>query len=241
MTVRALLFAPLAIALSGCFWGGSVKESAPTAQRIVRIDWYGQQCFRIKSALGIAVLTNPFAPGTTEFSAPKNLAPEIILVSTEKPDANYVDLVDNTPHILRGSVGVGTNTSSGLRILGVPVFKNPETQDVGDMNVIYRWSMDGLRFCFLGQLGTLPPPADLQRIGRVDVLFIPASGTLTGAQRQQIVEALQPRIIVPMGSSGAVSRYASGYTAVYRLSGSAALLSRDSLPAVPTVLVFRAP
>lgn len=241
MTVRALLFVPLALALAGCFGGGSARESTPAAQRIVRVDWYGEQCFRVKSALGIALLTNPFAPGSTDFTPPKNLAPEIILISNERSDANYVDLVDNTPHILRGSVGVGTNTSSGVRFLGVPVFKDPETQDVGDMNVIYRWTMDGLRFCFLGQLATLPPPADLQRVGKVDILFVPASGNLTGAARQQIIEALQPRIIVPMGSASSVSRFASGYTSVYRLAGSAALLSRDSLPAVPTVLLFRAP
>lgn len=241
MTLRALFLAPLALLLAGCFGGGSAKPSADAAQRIVRIDWYGQQCFRVRSALGLAVLTNPFAPGSTEFEPPKNLSPELILVSTEKPDSNYVDLVDNTPHILRGSVAVGTNTTAGLRVLGVPVFKNPETQDVGDMNVIYRWQMDGLKFCFLGQISALPTPADLQRLGKVDILFLPVTGGLTGADRQRLMEALSPRIIIPMGPAGAIGRFASGYTAVYRLTGSAALLSRDSLPALPTILVFRAP
>ena len=101
------------------------------------------------------------------------------------------------------------------------------------MNVIYRWSMDGLRFCFLGELDTLPSPADLSRIGRVDILFMPVSGTdLTGSQRQQIIEKLAPQIIIPMGSTSAMSRFASGYTSVYRLTRSAALLSRDALPVV---------
>ncbi len=241
MIIRSALPVLLALLLAGCF-GGSLQKPAGQPQRIVRVDWYGEQCFRVKSALGIALLTNPFSPGSTDFTPPKNLAPEVVLISSEKPDANNIDLVDNTPHILRGSVGVGTNSVSGIRILGTPIFKNPETQDVDGMNVTYRWSMDGLKFCFLGKLDTLPAPADFARIGRVDVLFLPVSGTdLTGPQRQQIIEQLRPQIIIPMGSLSAMNRFAGGYTSVYRLNGSAALLSRDALPAVPTVLLFRAP
>ncbi len=242
ITVRFFFLVVLpALALAGC-GGGSIQQPAAGPQRIVRVDWYGQQCFRIKSALGIAILTNPFAAGSTSFSPPKNLTPEIVLVTTEKLDANNVDLVDNTPHILRGSVGVGASTIAGMRIQGFPVFSNPEQQNVDGMNVIYRWSMDGLKFCFLGDLDALPAPGDLDRIGKVDVLFMPVSGVdLTGAQRQQIVAQLRPQIIVPMGSLGAMNGFASGYTSVYRLTRSAALLSRDALPAVPTVLLFPAP
>jgi len=241
MTARLSLVAVFALLLAGC-GGGSIQKPTGQPQRIVRVDWYGDQCFRVRSALGVAMLTNPFTPGSTDFPEPKNLTPEIVLISSENPEANNVDLVDNTPHILRGSVGAGTNTVGGIRILGVPVFKNPDVQDVSGMNVTYRWTMDGLKFCFLGQLETVPPPADLSRIGRVDVLFLPVSGTdLTGPQRQQIIEALRPQVIVPMGTVSAMNRFAGGYTSVYRLNGSAALLSRDALPAVPTVLLFRAP
>ncbi len=206
------------------------------------MDWYGYECFRIKSTLGLSILTNPFSPGTTDFSEPKNLAPEVLLVTTENPTANYIDLVDNTPHILRGSVGIGTNNASGIRIVGTPVFKNPDTQDVSGMNVVYSWAMDGLRFCFLGELTTMPSAQDLSRIGHVDVLFMPVSGDdLTSAQRQQIITQLRPQVIIPMGSLSAMSRFASGYTSVYRLNRPAALLSREALPAQPTVLLFPAP
>jgi L-ascorbate metabolism protein UlaG (beta-lactamase superfamily) len=245
MTARLLSLAALASMLTGCglwpFQKSTPQTQAPV-QRLVRVDWYGYQCFRIKSALGLSILTNPFGPGTTDFSQPKNLTPEIILSSTESPDANYVDVADNTPHILRSAVGVGTNTASGIHILGVPVFSNPEVQDVTGMNVIYRWSMDGLKFCFLGELQSPPASQDLSRIGNVDVLFMPVSGTsLTSAQRDQIIQQLRPRVIVPMGSLSDMNRYARGYTAVYELNGTAALLSRDSLPAVQTVLLFKAP
>ena len=249
MTIRLSFLAVLALGLTGCSslwppWPFSKPDAAPQApqQRLVRVDWYGYQCFRIKSALGLSILTNPFAPGSTDFTQPKNLTPEIILSTTEKPDSNYVDLVDNTPHILRSSVGTGLNTASGIRIMGLPVFKNPESQDPDGMNVIYRWSMDGLKFCFLGQLQTVPASQDLSRIGNVDVLFMPVSGSaLNSAQRQQIIQQLRPQVVIPMGNLSDMNRFAAGYTAVYRLNGTAALLSRDALPAVQTVLLFKAP
>jgi L-ascorbate metabolism protein UlaG (beta-lactamase superfamily) len=243
MTLRHLSFLALVFALAGCFGGGGRQNSEPSAQqRLVRVDWYGYQCFRIKSTLGLSILTNPFAPGSTDFAEPKNVAPEVLLVTTEDPTANYIDLVDNTPHILRGSVGVGTNNASGIRIVGTPVFKNPDTQDVSGMNVIYSWSMDGLRFCFLGELNTMPAPQDISRIGRVDVLFVPVSSSdLTSSQRQQLITQLRPQVIIPMGALSAMSRFASGYTSVYRLNRPAALLSREALPAQPTVLLFPTP
>lgn len=247
MTARSLLLATLALTLTGCsLWPFHRSEPPATPdsqqQRLVYINWYGQQCFRIRSTLGLAILTNPFSPGSTEFAEPKGLTPEVILSTSETPDANYVDMTDNTPNILRSSVGIGMNSPSGIRILGVPVFRNPEVPDASGMNVIYRWSMDGLRFCFLGKLERVPSAQDLARIGQVDVLFVPVSGTdLNAAQRQQIFEVLRPTVIIPMGSLAAMNRFASGYTAVYRLNGSAALVSRQALPAVPTVLLFKAP
>jgi L-ascorbate metabolism protein UlaG (beta-lactamase superfamily) len=246
MTARSLTLAALALTLTGCsLWPFSHKAPPATdsqQQRLVYINWYGYQCFRIRSTLGLAILTNPFSPGSTDFAEPKGLTPEVILSTSESPDANYVDVTDNTPNILRSSVGIGMNNASGIRILGVPVFRNPESQDASGMNVIYRWSLDGLKFCFLGKLESLPSQQDLSRIGQVDVLFVPVSDTnLTSAQRQQIFDKLRPQIIVPMGSLAAMNRFASGYTSVYRLNGSAALVSRQALPAVPTVLLFRAP
>lgn len=242
MMRRILAFGALAILFSGCFFWSGGETSVPAAQRLIRVDWYGEQCFRIQSSLGISILTNPFAPGTTSFTAPKGPEPDILLVTHEETNANYIDIVDNNPRIFRGSVGVGTNSASGINILGVPTFLNQETQDVTGMNVIFRWAMDGLRFCFLGNVREALTPEQISRIAAVDVLFVPV-GTqgLSIVDRNAIVAALRPRVVIPMGSAAAVSRYASGFSAVYRLNSSGALLSRERLPAQQTVLLFRTP
>ena len=124
MTARLLTCAALAFTLTGCGLWPFSKSSAqeqPQAQRMVRIDWYGFQCFRIKSALGLSILTNPFSPGTTDFAQPKNLTPEILLCTTESPDTNFVNMPDNTPNILRSAVGVGTGDQVLQQTTGSPV------------------------------------------------------------------------------------------------------------------------
>lgn len=241
MITRRPIILLFLVVLAGC-GGRAVQQPVAERQRLVRVDWFGNQCFQIKSTLGVAILTNPFSPGTTDFSEPKNLHPEVVLVSNEESDVNYIDMVESTPHVLRGSVGTGPQSAQGIRILGVPIYRNPDGSGSGDMTVAYRWTMDGLKFAFLGKLDRPLTNAEASKIGRVDVVFIPVSGTdLTNADRSDILSKLRPQVIIPMGTVSAANRFASGLTSVYRLREPAALLSEEALPAQPTVLVFRAP
>lgn len=229
-----------ALVLSGC--GGRVipmPESAP--QRLVRVDWYGYESFRVRTSLGLSILTNPFSPGTTESSPPKGLEADVVLITDEDSKRNYVDGIENAPRVFRGSVGLGANSAAGVRLFGVPVYRNPDDPTAtAKMSVMFRWASDGLKFGFLGNLPSMPTAQDLSRLGSVDILFLPLSGdNLTTANRLEIIKGLKPTLIIPMGSSSAISRFAAGFTSVHRLNGSAALLSRESLPAQQTILVFR--
>jgi L-ascorbate metabolism protein UlaG (beta-lactamase superfamily) len=227
--------------LAGC--GGRMESPTALPQRSVQIDWYGHQCFRIKSSMGITVLTNPFAPGSTGHPSPSGLKPEILLVTNEERTANYVDLVDNAPRIFRGSVGIGTYTSAGVRIVGVPTFPVAGVEAVAGMNVVYRWTMDSLRFCFLGLIMNPLSPSDAAKIGPVDILFMPVGSPdgLSNAERAEIITQLRPKVVIPMGQAGAVDAWASSLPHIYRLGGSAARLSPEAMPQVQTALVFRAP
>jgi hypothetical protein len=229
----------LALLLAGC--GGRVVPSPDaSAQRLVRVDWYGFESFRIRTSLGLSILTNPFAAGTTEFSPPKGLETDVVLITDEDSSRNYVDGIENTPRVFRGSVGVGANSAAGVRLLGVPVYPNPEQPGGSALSVMYRWASDGLKFAFLGDLPSMPSPLELSRIGPVDILFLPLSGDkLNTSNRMEIIRQLRPNLIIPMGSRTAMARFAGGFASVHRLNGPAALLSKESMPAQQTVLLFR--
>lgn len=213
------------------------------AARQVRVDWLGHESFLFRSSLGTTILTNPFEPSATGRAFPKNLRPDIVLISSEQPDANNLNALDNTPTVFRGAVGVGPNNAAGIRIRGVPTYKNPEKEDAADMNLVFVWTLDGVRFCFAGNIEGPLSASEAIQIGQVDVLLLPIGvpASLTNSERQSIVGQLRPRIIIPMGREAEIPGWTAGYTNVHRLPGSSVLLSRETMPFEPTVLVFANP
>ncbi len=224
MILRSLL--PIALAALTIFTGCGGREPAPTTtpSREVRVDWLGQQSFRITSALGTKIITNPYSSGF-----PGDQRPDIVLISTERSDSNNVDAFDNSPTVFRGAVGMGANNATGLRFRGIPTFKNPEVETPESMNLVFVWTLEGIRFCFLGHLQSELTPSQVLQIGSVDVLFAPAGRASAAA-----VSQLRPRVIIPMGRETFVSR-------TYPLPGSSVLLTRQTLPVEQTALVFGRP
>jgi L-ascorbate metabolism protein UlaG (beta-lactamase superfamily) len=204
------------------------------------MDWLGHESFLITSSIGRKVLTNPYGPGTTDRSFPRGLRPDVLLVSTERSDANYVDAFDNSPTTFRGAMGIGTNNAAGLRIRGVPTYKNPAREDEGGMNLVFAWSLEGMRFCFLGNIENPLTPWQIQQIGPVDVLFVPVGlpSGLTDVSRRTIAAQLSPRLIVPMGRPEAFPAFASQFPKVFRPRKPSILISKEILPVEPMVLLF---
>lgn len=227
------LFAVLCgmILLAGCGGRETVAAGAP---RETRVEWLGHQTFRITSSIGTSILTNPFSPGTGGRTLPSPLKPDIVLVSHERPEADHVDGVDNQPVVFRGSVGTGVNNATGIRIRGVPTFRNPDVETVDGMNVVYSWQMDGMKFCFLGALQRPLTAAQASLLGTVDVVFVPVGGPLSAADRQEVILRLRPRLVIPMGPGAGGWSYGE----VLRAGGKSAGFSRAALPLQTSTLHF---
>ncbi|MEI6338614.1 MAG: MBL fold metallo-hydrolase [Verrucomicrobiota bacterium] len=229
-------------ALTGCGGGESVVPGGLPARQ-VRVDWMGHESFLFRSSLGTKILTNPFESGTGGRTLPAGLRPDIILVSTEQPDTNNVDAADNTPAIFRGAVALGPNNANGIRIRGVATYKTPGKEEVLDMNIVFSWTLDGVRFCFAGNIAHPLSVTEMSQIGPVDVLFLPVGipAGLTEATRQILISQLRPRVIIPMGHAAEISGWAAGFSNVHRVPGSSVLLSREALPAGQTVVILAPP
>ena len=228
--MRRLVFGlALVLALAGC---GGETHAPKSAPRFTRIDWLGNQCYRITSPIGTSILTNPYAAKTSGRTLPSPLKTDIVLVTTERPDSNNINAIDNQPAILRGGVGIGLSTITGISIRGIPTYRNPEILSVDGMNLTYTWMMDGMRFCFLGRQ-TRPFDADqLSQVGPVDILFMPMDW-LGGESRNAILSQLRPKVVIPMGSTGGWSHGDSR-----GVQGSTVSFSRQMLPAQPVTFVF---
>jgi len=226
---RLALLAAAALALAGC--GTPETPNQPSVRRETQVEWLGNQCYRFTSSIGTTILANPYAVKTGGRTLPTPLKSDVVLITSERSDFNNINAVDDQPSVLRGGVGIGVNNVTGIRILGVPNYRNPEMPTSDGMNLFFTWTMDGMRFCFAG-VPTRPLDADqLAQIGSVDVLLF-TPDALSPEARAQVIDQLRPRLVIPTGVSG----WSTGE--VRASQGSKFAFTREMLPQQTTTLLL---
>jgi L-ascorbate metabolism protein UlaG (beta-lactamase superfamily) len=63
---------------------------------------------------------------------------------------------------------------------------------------VYVVHLDDLAFCHLGELGHDLTRTQIEDLGEVDVLFVPAYGSLPPAKLAELAAAIEPRAIIPL-------------------------------------------
>lgn len=214
----------------------------------IQVEWLGHNCFLITSTLGLRIATDPFDPSVLNYPTPDNLRSDVLLVSHEDSTVNYTDLVVNAPQTFRSSAGVGSNQAGGIRFRGVGTHANPLQPTISGMNTVYHWTMDGVRFCFLGGIQRALSEDARREIGEVDVLFLPVGSPyqLSDSERDTLIGQLNPKIIIPMGYStrhsqhlelGRLEAWLAGKPNVVRLERNRFQIQPDNLPERQTIMV----
>ena len=87
-----------------------------------------------------------------------------------------------------------------VTVQAVPTFHDDCGGQKRGRNLMMLIEMDGLRLLHCGDLGHLLPEETIASLGRVDVLLIPVGGffTLSPESAARTVEAIRPRVTVPM-------------------------------------------
>lgn len=163
----------------------------------VSVTWFGQSCFLLKDAEGLTLLIDPFDPSKTGYPDPglRETEVNVMLITHEHFDHNYVQLVKGAANTVRGA---GTHQAGPVLVKGISSSHGPNGG--GTPNTIFTWSLGGINFCHLGDLGVALSQEQISEIGAVDVLFIPVGGyyTIDASQATQVVEMLKPKIVIPM-------------------------------------------
>lgn len=167
------------------------------------ISYHGHSEFYLESADGFALLTDPY---DRHVGYPMHSwRADGVTVSHGHSDHNDVSKALGTPALVDGE-GVWM-LSPEVKVTAIPSFHDDAQGTKRGNNLIMRIEMDGLVLAHLGDLGEALSPAQQKALGRVDILLVPVGGyyTIDAQGAKAAVDALQPRMIIPMHYKTAVN------------------------------------
>ena len=172
----------------------------------VELKWLGHACFFLKSSQGLRIVTDPFEGGMGErigfprLKDREEIVADIIIVSHEHGDHNAVDEVNQANGGALIVRGTGKSEAKGIIFRGIGTFHDKEKGARRGPNTIFVFTVDGITFCHLGDLGHQLSDEQIKEIGEVDVLLIPVGGgpTINAEEATEITNKLKTKIAIPM-------------------------------------------
>ncbi len=162
---------------------------------MLQIRWHGHACFEITN--DIKIVTDPHDGRSIGIPTP-NVAADIILVSHDHYDHNSVKTVEkeNSKIVTDGR----KRNIFNVEIKGVLSYHDESQGEKRGKNIIFKFNIDGINFCHLGDLGHDLDEDTVEKIGDVDILFIPVGGnfTINAEKAWSVVNKIKPKIVVPM-------------------------------------------
>ncbi|HID87044.1 MAG TPA: lactamase [Anaerolineae bacterium] len=160
----------------------------------MEIVWYGHACFRLRGKEG-SVVTDPYDK-TIGYHLPR-LSANVVTVSHDHPGHSYVRGVRGHPKIIAGP---GEYEVKGIFIFGIPAFHDRKQGKQRGRNTVYLFEFEDLTICHLGDLGHVPAQPQVEALSDIDVLLIPVGAlhTLNASMAAEVINLLEPRIVVPM-------------------------------------------
>jgi L-ascorbate metabolism protein UlaG (beta-lactamase superfamily) len=177
----------------------------------IMVRWHGQSFFEIITTKGTRIVFDPHlidAYGRNVVNA------DLVLLSHEHSDHTQTSVVENLDkakvlHGIKDEKGDGKKldwnaideTFKDVKIRTLGTYHDQMNGMQRGLNNIFILEFDGLKVVHLGDLGHTLSPAQLKKLGDVDVLFVPVGGvyTLNGEDAAKVVKQIKPRrYVIPM-------------------------------------------
>ena len=223
-----------------------VYASIRTAARAdeVTIRYAGHSTYVIETPDGVRIATD--YTGTYDTGG----LPDVVTMNRAH-DTHYTDFPDpGIAHVLRGWNPDGGAVNHELTLDDVWIRNVPTNIRRGggtlyDGNSMFVFEVAGVCIAHLGHLHHLLTPEHIEALGRIDVVLAPVDGSYT-LDLEGMVEVLKEigaPLVIPMhyfstwGLDRFLTRLGQGYK-IERSAEPVVLLSRESLPKEPTLLVL---
>lgn len=162
------------------------------------ITYHGKQFFKISQG-DTTIAINPLSKDNTLGIKPAKFGSDVVLCSVRHPNYNGFE---NTTHSGKEPFkiyGPGSYEVKGNSYVGFQSSAKIDEKDF--INSIYFFNLEGISFCFLGDLATVDIDQKTKEyIESVDVVFVPigGAGTLDPIQASKVTKYFSPKVIIPM-------------------------------------------
>lgn len=159
------------------------------------IQYLGHSAFKIKGK-DVTLLLDPYGDDIGRHF-PKQNDIDIVLCSHDHFDHHNLDAVANEYFLIDGP---GEYDVKNISVDGIPSFHDKKKGAERGGNTIYVIDIDGVSLCHLGDLGDVLTEEQIERIGKVGILFIPVGGkyTIDAADAVTVISQIEPAIVIPM-------------------------------------------
>ena len=220
----------------------ATPEAPPGA---VRLEWLGHSSFLLTSPAGTRMLTDPHAYYTLREALDASTISNLHITHSD------VRGLPGNPRLLWGMTREQGWNQLALMIRDIGVFNVPsylsrvEPEQSPIQNSIFVFRTGGLCLVHLGNLRHPLTSHQLQRLGRPDVLMVPADGswTLSFEDVLTVIEQLRPALVIPMHidtsqQALAFAQHTGARYPVRHVPERALTLNRQLLPATTTIVLF---
>lgn len=162
----------------------------------MKLQWLGHASFLLQESTGTAIITDPFDKKLTGFEMPRIHA-DIVTSSHNHADHNYFKGIEGSPIIIDKT---GVIDISGVQITSIPSFHDDENGRKRGKNLIFKFRIDGIDVCHLGDIGHEISAELTDQLMPVNILLIPVGGhyTIDAEQAFEYVNMLMPDVVIPM-------------------------------------------
>lgn len=160
----------------------------------MKIQWLGHSSFKLEESTGTTIVTDPYK--NIGFDMPIVEA-DAVTVSHAHKDHSNIKAIKGKPVVFDKA---GFYDFNGVNITGISVFHDDEKGSQRGENIIFKYRMDGVEICHLGDIGQKITPELIELLVPVNVLLIPVGGgyTIDAETAKEFVDALMPDIVIPM-------------------------------------------
>lgn len=161
----------------------------------MKIKYLGHSCFVLTESTGTCVVTDPY-DAAIGYDMPEVKA-DAVTVSHKHYDHDNVKKIVGNPIILDSETCCELE---GVEISSIKSFHDGARGKKRGENIIFKYRMDGIDVCHLGDLGEACSTDLIEMILPVNVLFIPVGGkyTIDAKMAKEYVDRIMPDVVIPM-------------------------------------------